>query len=162
MDVVVHMPLIPPVNWTRFWKQMSAGRIFPPGRFDYVDPLPSRLGPIAPVRRTHPIPAAICRNPIRWRRALESSEHSVRRASVLPAQLRPAGAGRAAPRGQGLCLGTLVRLVYCRVRLAVPAQRRRGGVWAERSPCNAAARHQRIPLPARHGRGPCPGGGCSR
>ena len=83
----------------------------------------------------------------------ESSEHSGQRASRLPAELRPARAGRAAPRGQGLRLGTLVRTVYCHVRLAVPAQRRRGGVWAERRPCNAAARHQRIPaLPARHGK----------
>ena len=83
----------------------------------------------------------------------ESSEHSGQRVSHLPAELRPAGAGRTAPRGQGLCLGTLVRPVYCHVRLAVPTQRRRGGVWAERSPCNAAVRHQRLPaLPARHGK----------
>ena len=83
----------------------------------------------------------------------ESSEHSGQRVSSLPAELRPAGAGRVAPRGQGLCLGTLVRPVYCHVRLAVPAQRRRGGVCAERRPCNTAVRHQRIPaLPARHGK----------
>ena len=84
----------------------------------------------------------------------ESIEYSGQRVPRLPAELRPAGAGRVAPRGQGLCLGTLVRPVYCHVRLAVPAQRRRGGVCAERRPCNAVVRHQRIPaLPARHGKG---------
>ena len=42
-------------------------------------------------------------------------------------------------------------LVSCHVRLAVPPQRRRGGVRAERSPCDTAVRHQRVPaLPARH------------
>ena len=83
----------------------------------------------------------------------ESSEYSGRRVPRFPAELRPAGAGRTAPRGQGLCLGTLVRPVHCHLRLAVPAQRRRGGVCAERSPCNTAARHQRVPaLPARHGK----------
>ena len=64
---------------------MSAGRIFSPGQFDYVDPLPSRLGPIAPVRRIHPIPAAICRNPIRWRRVLNPASTA---AGALPAFLR--------------------------------------------------------------------------
>ena len=83
----------------------------------------------------------------------ESSERSGRGVSSSPAEGRPAGAGRIAPRGQGLCLGTLVRLGCCRVRLAVPTRRRRCGICTELCPCNAAVGHQRIPaLPTRHGK----------
>ena len=130
---------------------MNAGRVFPPGRFDYFGPLISRLSrpecrDISHFSRNLPESNLMETSP-------ESSEHSGQRVSSFPAELRPAGAGRTAPRGQGLCLGTLVRLDSCHLRLAVPTQRRRGGTCAERSPCNAAARHQRIPaLPARHGK----------